>query len=460
MNQDTCSIPELAAGQRIQACTTPRLSVYFPVMKMKFQSAFNAYVAVLVVILVWAVWADAQTVTNAVATTNAPTAMSKASVTLKNMFDPAQHQAMTFGLDRVEYLQVPVLGTPGWKYFAFGIYIALAWLASRIVDWLFQVVMKRLTEKTETKLDDMLVELLHGPVKVITFVILLHIGLNIFDWPVWVDKYLSRGLKLVVAWSITYMAVRGVDLLMHHLRTRAAEDDRVYEAQLFPVLSKTLKIFIVLVAFLVTAQNLDFNITGILASLSIGGLALGLAAQDTLANLFGAVAIFADKPFRVGDRIQLDTLDGSVERIGLRSSRVRNLDGHLVTIPNKTIANATVTNVSRRPHIRTVLDLGLTYDTSSAKIRVALAILEEIFRQHPKTEDLVISFNKFADSALNIQVIHWYKGTDWRAHLADMQAIYLTIKDRFDTAGIEFAFPTQTLHLKRSTGPGSIEKSV
>src|SRR5205814_776703 len=133
--------------------------------------------------------------------------------------------------------------------------------------------------------------------------------------------------------------------------------------QLFPVISKSLKSFLLVVAILVTSSNLGLDITAMLASLSIGGLALGLAAQDTVANLFGAVAVFVDKPFRVGDRIKLENIDGVVESIGLRSTRVRNQDGFLVTVPNKTMGNATITNVTRRPNIKTEMNIGITYDT-------------------------------------------------------------------------------------------------
>lgn len=418
-------------------------------MKTKFETVFNGLILLLVVVLLGAVWADAQTATNPPPTNTISSHVSS----LRDTFDANKQFLLTFGLNRISMLSETMLfGMPLWKYLSFGIYVFLAWLASRLMDYLFQVVMKRWAEKTESKLDDLLIELMHGPVKVITFVILLHVGLNIFDWPAWVTLYLSKGLKLIVAWSVTYMAVKAVDILMQHLRNRAKEEDRTFDAQLFPVISKFLKIFIVLVAMVVTAQNLEFNITGILASLSIGGLAIGLAAQDTLANLFGAVAIFADKPFRVGDRIQLDAIDGNVEKIGLRSTRVRNLDGYLVTIPNKTMGSATVTNVSLRPNIRTVMNVGLTYDSGSKKVKQALVILEEIYRQHPQTEDVIIGFNKFGDSALNIQVIHWWKGVDYKVYLAGMQELNLAVMDKFEAAGIEMAFPTQTLYLKKEKG--------
>ncbi|PYJ83645.1 MAG: hypothetical protein DME22_15260 [Verrucomicrobia bacterium] len=191
--------------------------------------------------------------------------------------------------------------------------------------------------------------------------------------------------------------------------------------------------------------------TAAIAGLSVGGLALGLAAQDTVANLFGAVAIFMDKPFRIGDRIQLDSVDGTVETIGLRSTRVRNLDGHLITVPNKTMGNATITNVTRRPNIKTVMNIGITYDTPTEKVKRALQILQEVYKEHPKTFDCLIGFNKFADSALNIQVVHWWNSTDNNEYLAGLQEMNLAVKERFDKEGINFAFPSQTVYLKQDS---------
>ena len=359
---------------------------------------------------------------------------------------------LTGWLEQFSWLHITWLGNPLWQYIAALLYIVLAFYASKFMDYIFRVQLKKLTAKTKATWDDLLVDLVRGPVKVITFVILLHIGLRVFAWPEWAGNFISNGLKIVVAASITYVAIKFVDLGMGVWRKRMeSAEDAVLDAQLFPVLSKSAKVFVVVVAALVTTQNLGMNVTGLLASLSIGGLAVGLAAQDTLSNLFGAVALFADKPFRVGDRVQLDAIDGSVEAIGLRSTRIRNLDGHLVTVPNRTMANASLTNVSKRPNIKTVMNIGVTYDTPAEKIERAMEIIEEIFRPHPKTADLIISFNKFESSSLNILVVHWWDSTDFKEYLLQFQKLNLELKRRFDAEGISFAFPSQTVYLRQDS---------
>ena len=412
-------------------------------MKFRFEMFYRAGLLALFFTAFWAVWAGAQEVT----VTNASPAGSLGTTTNK-------FQAVTFGLDKVPFLnQHAVLEQPLWKYVASLIYIVLAFCVAWLLDWVVNVWLKRLAAKTETKYDDLLLELLRGPVKVVAFVIFLNIGLGVFDWPERAQNYLSHGLIVIVAWSVTYVLLKLVDLAFGLWRGKIVlPEDKIFAATLFPVIQRVAKVALVIVAVMLTADNLDMKITSLLAGLSIGGLALGLAAQDTVANMFGAVAILLDKPFHIGDRIKVESVDGTVESIGLRSTQIRNLDGHHVSVPNKLMGNAIITNVTRRPTIKTEMNLGLTYDTPVEKVKRATLILEEIFQANPKTADLLISFNKFGDSALNLFVAHVWEGTDAKEHFAAMQEWNLQIKQRFEQEKIELAFPTQTIHLKSEMG--------
>jgi MscS family membrane protein len=401
------------------------------------------------------VWFSLQAQTN----TNTAGAMGQGRATNAPSFSPlssalrelkGQTDILTIGLDRVPALAVDLFGIPLWQYLASLIYVFLAFNVSKILEWLAGGQIRRWADKKGTKLGAVLLDIVHGPIKVVSFVVLLFVGLELFPWPLWLKLWIGRALELAVAFSVTYMATKFIDLLLDYWRQRVpARDDRMMNDHLLPVVSKTMKIFVVIVAILITCQNVfHWDITAPLASLSIGGLALGLAAQDTLANLFGAVAVFIDKPFSVGDRVKLDNIDGVVESIGLRSTRVRSLDGYLITVPNKTMGNSTITNITRRPNIKTEMNIGITYDTPAEKLERALDILNDVYGKHPMTQDLVISFNKFADSALNINVVHWWGNTDYRSYVQGMQELNLTIKRRFDEERITFAFPTQTLHVK------------
>ena len=412
-------------------------------MKPSFEKLLRLMFLVLVATLCWSLWAQAQPGTNAL---EPPTVEAAAASTVPKVW-------LTFGLDRLAPLQsAPFAGLPLWQYLASLIYVFLAFYISKALDVFVAGRVKKWAKRTATKLDDLLVDLLRGPVRIVSFVILLHIGMQVYTWPKVLENLFSKALKIVVAVSITYVLLKAVDLLTSLWRERATgPEDEQFGKQLLPLIGKSLKVFVVIITVLVTSQNLGLNVTGLIASLSIGGLAVGLAAQDTLANLFGAMAVLLDKPFIVGDRIQLEALDGTVESIGFRSTRVRNQEGHLVTVPNKTMGNATITNITARPNIKTVMNIGVGYETPAEKVERAMKIIEEVYRPHPKTADLIVSFNKFESSSMNILVVHWWKSTDFNDYLLGFQRLNLELKRRFDVESISFASPSQTVYLRQDS---------
>ena len=374
------------------------------------------------------------------ATTNKPpTAVTNLPSALVR--DVENFRAVTFNLDQFAPLRENTfLGEPLWKYVASLIYLLLAFYAAKLIDFIARLWLKRITSGKAPTFTEVLPSLLHGPIKIVVFMVLLNIGLNIFDWSPRARLYLSKGLIIVVASALTYLSIKVLDLFLSVWRQRhAREADRKFNDQLFSVIRISLNTFLIVIAVLVTAQNMNIDITAAVASLSIGGLAVGLAAQDTLANLFGAVAVFVDKPFRVGDQIKLDGAEGIVETVGLRSTRVRSSEGHLIAVPNKTMGNATITNITQRPSIKTIMNFALVHALPTEKVKRAVAILQEIYRRHPMTQDVWVSFNQFAGANLNVQVVHWWRGTDYEKYLAGMQEMNLAVKERFDTEGITFA---------------------
>lgn len=431
-------------------------------MRSHLKKSYWGFLFLLCSTLVWSVWSQAAEDSDTKASNTAPAvASTPASVTITatggtKAASVATHHETPEWIEKLaekaHFLKWTLWGNELWKYIFSLIYIFLAFFISKLLDYLTRVWLKKWAEKTTTQFDDLVLELLNGPVKVVAFMIFLRIGLDVFQWPETVQKLLTKGFTIIVAISLTYMVLKLIDLLLNFWRQRAAaKDDDAFHKQLFPIIRKSLKIFVTVVAALVTLDNLNVNITAAIASLSIGGLAVGLAAQDTLANLFGGIAIFLDKPFKIGDRVQIDNVDGPVESIGLRSTRIRNLDGHLVTIPNKTMGSATIINIAARPNIKTVMNIGLTYDTPVEKVKLALQTIKEVFGGHPMTGNLVMSFNKFESSSLNILVVHWWKDADFLASLGGLQEMNLALKERFDHEGIGFAFPTQTVYLKQDS---------
>jgi MscS family membrane protein len=220
---------------------------------------------------------------------------------------------------------------------------------------------------------------------------------------------------------------------------------------LVPLFGKTLRIFIVILAGIIVIQNLTgVEIGPLLASLGIGGLAVALAAKDSIANFFGTLTILFDKPFQVGERIVIDSYDGVVEDVGFRSTRIRLLTGHLVTIPNEKVVNSGLENIGKRPNIRWLTNIGITYDTPPDKIERAVAILRELVADHEGMHPDFpprVYFNGFNDWSLNIMVLIWYHPPDYWNFQEWVQRTCLEITRQFSAEGIDFAFPTRTLHL-------------
>lgn len=247
-----------------------------------------------------------------------------------------------------------------------------------------------------------------------------------------------------------------VDIL---LKRRAAKTGSPLDRQIAPLIRKTLRVFLVVIGVLFVIDTVfEGDIGAWLAGLGIAGLAVSLAAQDSLKNLFGSVAIILDRPFQVGERIVFGGYDGSVEEIGFRSTKIRTLNGHLVNVPNANIVNGAVENIGRRPFIKRILNVTITYDTPRDKLERAVQIIAGILEEegirepiHPLVgEDEFpprVFFNDYNADSLNILVIYWYAPAAYWDFLAHAQQVNLRLFEEFEREGIEFAFPTQTLYL-------------
>ena len=433
-------------------------------LRLRPQHVLALWTTAFAVLLVWTVWssalaadAPAGTAPSAAAATNTTASLVAADLAqrlLPSDFIENHRSELSFGLDRVGFLKPPLLGVPRWEYLASLIYILLAFYASKLLDWLIKGRLKSWAERTSTRWDDVLVALADGPVKLVTFVVLFHVGLQIFDWPLWLEAILSRLSLIGLAVALVVVCLRVIDFVIGFWREQPRPSgDKAFNDQFLLLIGKLLKAVLVTVALLTLLSNMGLNITALLGSVSVLGLALGLAAQDTVSNLFGTVAVFVDKPFKVGDRIQVGGVDGTVEEMGLRATRVRNLDGHVITIPNKNVGNNTVTNITARPFIRTILNYGLTYGTTAARMRFATGLLREIFGGHPLTKDFFVTFNRYDASSLNIEVVLLLNTTDFKVYTAALEELNLRIKERFDAEGLEFAFPTQTVYLRQDAAP-------
>ena len=249
-----------------------------------------------------------------------------------------------FGLDRLPPLQQTFAGYPLWQYCASLLWILLAFLLTAIIDVVMTRVVKKLVARTKTRLDDDLAATLRKPLKIIVMVVMLNTGIEMFAWPGWFSKILSPIFIITLGSAAIYIAVQLVELLLHSVEERFFKGDVHLTRLMLPVLGKTMKVFVIIIGVLTIAQHLGLQIASVITGLGIGGIAVALAAQNTLANMFGSLVILGDHLFHTGDRIQIDKFDGVVETIGLRSTRLRTTEGNVVTIPNKTVADSAVVN--------------------------------------------------------------------------------------------------------------------
>ena len=224
---------------------------------------------------------------------------------------------------------------------------------------------------------------------------------------------------------------------------------------LIPMAARVAKIILVAIGIATMLSVFGYPVASVVTGLGLGGLAFALAAQKTIENLFGAFTIGVDKPFMIGDSVKIDDITGTVEVIGLRSTRVRTPDRTLVTFPNGRLADMRIESFTARDRMRLLTVVSLVYETSAAQMRTVLAELERLLREHPKVwqETKVVRFRGFSPSALEIEMTLWFLTTEWVEYQTLRQELMLRVMEIVEGAGTAFAYPTQTVHLAPSAPP-------
>jgi MscS family membrane protein len=262
-------------------------------------------------------------------------------------------------------------------------------------------------------------------------------------------------ITFVVAASGVWAAYRFVDVLSEYMAERAKKTATKYDDLLVPLVRKSLKIFIIVFGLVFVADNLNVNITSLVAGLGLGGLAFALAAQDVVKNFFGSITVLMDRPFHVGDWIVVGDLEGTVEEVGFRSTRVRTFYNSLITLPNASLLSTAVDNLGARRYRRWKTTLSVTYDTPPEKMEAFCEGIRELVRKHPHTRKdyFHVYANEFGAASLNVLLYVFFVTPDWAAELQERHRLFLDILRLAHRLEVEFAFPTQTLHLLR---PGEL----
>ena len=330
------------------------------------------------------------------------------------------------------------------------LFLAAILLRHIITNIIFHYL-KKMAAKTETTLDDKLFPALEGPTATLVMVAGIFAALTVLQLSEQVDRWVTGGAKISALAVVLWGMIRAGGAILDHLG-EIAHEKHMTVATFMPLIKKTLFVFAVIFGVLVIAQSQGLPVQSFLAGLGIGGLAFALAAQDTIANLFGSFVVVMDQPFKVGDIVKIGANEGKVEDIGLRSTKVRTGARTLIVIPNKSVANEPITNFTRMPQRRVDQTLALTYDTTPDQLEAVIgdirALLHDDADVHQDT--IVVNFANYGASSLDVQLVWFATDPDWVKHMAVRERINLKIMRAVAARGLTFAFPTQTVQLTGS----------
>ena len=318
----------------------------------------------------------------------------------------------------------------------------------KLLSLLGKKVIKPFVTGTDNHLDDVIFYSLEAPVKFAIILLGIWIAIHRLVYPDSFVKVVDNAYSILIVLDITWFFGR---LFSSLLQVYWGKQSNGQANKMMPIIKRTILVIVWLIGIVMALSNVGVNISALLGTLGIGGIAFALAAQDTVKNVFGAFTILTDKPFSIGDTIRVDSYEGTVVDVGLRSTKIMNYDKRIITFPNYKITDTSIVNISSEPMRRVVLNLGLTYDTTSEKMKEALELLKSIPKRVENVSstpsDIVAVFTEYSDSALVIMYIYFIeKQGDILGVTSNMN---MEILAAFNKAGLNLAFPTRTVYIQK-----------
>lgn len=335
-------------------------------------------------------------------------------------------------------------------------------LAGYLLRWVLTLLIrrgKRLAERSRHPYDDAILAALERPLGTAAVLAGLWAAFSALPLPTepvniarFIQGLLRAGFIIAGAWFLVLLT----DRMAAVMTERAKKTETLLDDQLIPIGRNTLRIFFIIIGGAGVVQEMGYSVTSLLAGLGIGGMAVALASRDTLANLFGSVVIFIDRPFHVGDWVEIGDLEGTVEEVGLRVTRIRTFANSLITLPNATLTTTAIQNWSRMRKRRIKTTIGLTYDTTPEQMEAAVEGIREVLRADPRIHQdfFLVNFTGFGAYSLDILLYCFTVTTAWAEHLQVRQELLLAIYRKLEEMGLEIAFPTQTVHIAKEDGAG------
>lgn len=330
--------------------------------------------------------------------------------------------------------------------------VVLGRLAGRVIQWFA----RRFVVRTETEIDDQLLARLAGPLRLLGALAVLRLSLVLLELPVAAAQVARTTMLALLAVVVVWTVLRIIDVMAHHISGAPWAIRRPTSRALLSLISRTAKVVVVVIALLSFLGSIGLPVASLLAGLGIGGIALAFGAQKTVENLFGAFALGVDQPLREGDFVKIESdVVGTVESVGLRSTRIRTADRTVVTLPNGRLADMKIETFAARDRCRLVTSIGLVYDTTAAQLRECLEGFDRVLRAQPKifADDIVVRFSALGESSLDIEVVASFSTSDWSEFRAYREQVLIGFMEVVETARTAFAFPTRTVYLAGGAAP-------
>jgi len=319
---------------------------------------------------------------------------------------------------------------------------------------LLQTSIQSITKKTATPIDDIFFTCAKTPISWLMLLAIITVCIHILEpantsWQ-WVK--LSENAATIISIIITtWFLWRVISAMKQHFCNHSTLiENTALNKQLVPFTARILKIILLISCVLMVVQNMGYSVSALIASLGIGGIAVAMAARDTIANFFGSIMLLLDRPFQIGHWIKTSEFEGVVEDIGFRSTRIRTFSKTLVNVPNSLLANMVVDNIDAMPKRRVKMRISITYASGPQKMQQALDGIENIIQQHKgiDQEFFLVNFDEFEDSGLSIFLYYFSHSAKWEDYLQVRQEVNLSIMHLLEELDIEFAFPSQSIYLE------------
>jgi len=332
---------------------------------------------------------------------------------------------------------------------AFILFILFMLLRKFFTGYIFNLIYK-ISSKRGTELDKNILLAFENPLRL--FFVALGIYAAIIYLPLSVEHQLwfgkiFRSIIIVLAASGFYNLFDANSVILNRIQKLF---DIELDRTLIPFMSKFVRLLVVIFTFTIVAQEWNYDINGLIAGLGLGGLAIALAAKDALANIFGGIVIIIDKPFKIGDWISTSNLEGTVEDVTFRSTKIRTFADSIVTVPNSTLANEAITNWSRMDKRRITFNLGVTYTTPKHKLEKCISRINDMLINHPDIhkETIFVHLDKFSESSLDVFLYFFTITTNWAEYLSVREDIHLKIMEILEEEGVSIAFPSKSIYIE------------